>query len=219
MKKLFLPFLLLLVGCATYRTKITIAETRDVLSQSEKYNVREFASDHYDIALNNINSAEVMLKRGRPKEGLASAEAALVKAREAFDTAIRSQAAILLKKARDARAIAMANSAPAFNKDSFDLLESYTSGAEQAFVAGKFEESINSSEQALYYADIIAGFSKEDVRLKIEQIKKKAATFSGSDDEMLKITSNIEEAERLYNAGHYTQALKILTLLDNQVIK
>lgn len=219
MKKLFLPFLLLLVGCATYRTKITIAETRDVLSQSEKYNVREFASDRYDIALNNINSAEVMLKRGRPKEGLASAEAALVKAREAYDTAIRSQAAILLKKARDARAIAMANSAPAFNKDSFDLLESYTRDAEQAFVAGKFEESINSSDQALYYADIIAGVSKEDIRLKIEQIKKKAATFSGSDDEMLKITSNIEEAERLYNAGHYTQALKILTLLDNQVIK
>jgi hypothetical protein len=214
-KYFFTPFLFLLLGCVAYRTKITIAETRDILSQSEKYNVREYASDYYDIAINHINSAENMLKRNRPKEGLASAEAALLKAREAFDTAIRSQAALLLKKARDARGTATANAAQTMHAESFALIENYSKDAEQAYVAGKFEESIRASELALYHSNIISEINKEEVRLKIEQINKKMESFSGSDDENLKIIKNIEEAERLNNLGQYSQALNLLRALDN----
>lgn len=213
-KYFFIPLCLLLFSCATYRAKITISESRDILSQSEKYNVRDYAPDHYDIALNNINSAEVMLKRNRPKEGLASAEAALVKAHEAYDTSIRSHAALLLKKARDAYAAALSNADQTIYADSFERIEMNIKDAEQAFVAGKFVESILASENALNHFDIISGINKEEVRLKIEQIKKKMETFEGSDDEKLKTTKKIEEAERLNSAGFYSRALNILSALD-----
>ncbi len=67
----------------------------------------------------------------------------------------------------------------------------------------------------LYHSNIISEINKEEVRLKIEQINKKMESFNGSDDEKLKISKNLEEAERLNNLGQYSQALNLLRALDN----
>jgi len=203
--------LALLIGCsAGYRAHLILEETREIMEEAKRCDAGTHAPDALAIAGGNIRSAEEMLKRRRPVQGLEIAREALLKAREARDISLRSKAAAALKEARDALKAVDVNEIGEDNPDVYDNIRKAVKAAESAYMGERFGESLNYSRDAIFNGDILLGGLRKEVSLRRDAMDARMKTFIVEKRDVTGLDAALKEIDEMVKRGEYRRVLRRL---------
>lgn len=201
--------LALLAGCsASYRARLILDETREVVEEAKRYDAGKYAPDDLAVAVDNIHSSEEMLKESSPEQGLKIAREALRKAQEALDISLRSKAGDRLKEARAKLKALDVNEMGMDNPDVYDNVVKAVKSAESAYMGERFEESLNFSQDALFNGEIMLGGLRKEVSLRRDAMGTHLKAFILEKRDVTGLTTALGEIDEMVKRGEYRRALR-----------
>ncbi len=136
--------------------KDEIAEVKMTLRRADNYNASENAAESYNLAQENIATAEGAYNEMKLKRGFAATEAARISAEEAFRTALEKTATEELAMSAEAVEKAGASEGASVAADELAAAKEAYSTAKAMHDEKRYEESIEYSKEAGRLAGIVA---------------------------------------------------------------